>query len=313
MKRICSLLLAAALLLSLTACGGSDSSAKDNLYMTQTASGETNGGWAAGTENAKDWAKQEEARDSPSADISQALANAKMIYTADLELETKAFDSASQALDQIVEGLGGYYESRSLRQGGSYRSLDCTIRIPAEAFSDFLSQAGQVAHVTGQNEYKDDVSEAYYDTEARLKTQQTKLDRLHALLEQAATMEDIIALETALSETELQIEYLTGSLRHYDSLIGYSTVNLYLREVYKLSTDDQVPETFDQRLAAAFSTGFRRGVDGLEDLVVSLARNWMGLTVLALVLTAAVVLLRRRWRKRTPPPPPPAEDTGSKT
>lgn len=64
--------------------------------------------------------------------------------------------------------------------------------------------------VTGQNEYKDDVSEAYYDTEARLKTQQTKLDRLHALLEQAATMEDIIALETALSETELQIEYLTG-------------------------------------------------------------------------------------------------------
>ena len=48
-------------------------------------------------------------------------------------------------------------------------------------------------------------------------------------------MEDIIALESALSETELQIEYLTGSLRRYDSLVGYSTVNLQLREVYRLA------------------------------------------------------------------------------
>lgn len=70
-------------------------------------------GWAAGTENSQGLG---EAGGGPGQSIRRhqsGSGNAKMIYTADLELETKAFDSASQALDQIVEGLGGYYESRA--------------------------------------------------------------------------------------------------------------------------------------------------------------------------------------------------------
>ena len=52
-------------------------------------------------------------------------------------------------------------------------------------------------------------------------------------------MEDIIALESAISETELEIEFLTGSLRKYDSKINFSTITLSLREVYRLSTDEE--------------------------------------------------------------------------
>ena len=49
----------------------------------------------------------------------------------------------------------------------------------------------------------------YYDNEARLTTQRTKLERLQELLSKAEAMEDIITIESAISETELQIEYLT--------------------------------------------------------------------------------------------------------
>ena len=159
--------------------------------------------------------------------------------------------------------------------------------------------------------YSEDVSEAYYDSEARLATQRTKLERLQTLLAQAATMEDIIALESALSETELQIEFLTGSLRRYDSLVGYSTVNIHLREVYRLSTDEDVPMTFGQRLGSAFSTGLQRGMDNLEELVIGLAANWMTLLLLAAVAACAVVVLRRlirRRRKAVPPPQPVQEE-----
>ena len=82
-------------------------------------------------------------------------------------------------------------------------------------------------------EYLDDVSEAYYDQESRLTTQRTKLERLQELLRQAQDMEDIITIESAISETELEIEFLTGSLRKYDSQINYSTITLSLREVYR--------------------------------------------------------------------------------
>jgi len=148
------------------------------------------------------------------------------------------------------------------------------------------------------------VGEAYYDSEARLATQRTKLERLQKLLEEAAGLEDIILLEQALSETELQIEYLTGDLRRYDSLIGYSTVNITLGEVYRLTTDEEVVQSFPQRLAAAFGTGLRRGAEGLEELTIAVASNWVGILVLAAAGTGVWSVLRRRKKRKTPPAPP---------
>lgn len=305
MKKLLPTLLA--LLLLLTACGasGGNSGMKQDAAADMPVSNTTaGGGWI--TEEKSEPMEPMEAPALPAPAPESAGADlprgAKLIYSAQLSLETKAFDDASKALDMIVEELGGYYESHSLEQGGSYRSLYCTIRVPAENFTPLLEQVGQAAHMTRCQQYTEDVSEVYYDTEARLKTQQTKLDRLHVLLEQADTMEDIIALESALSDTELAIEQLTGSLRHYDSLVGYSTVELELYEVYKLSTDpDDAPLTFGQRMASAFSAGLRRGVDGAEDLLVGLARNWVTVLVLAGAAVAVVLVLRRRKRRKAAP------------
>ena len=314
MKRMRTWLALLCVLLTLTACGGNSSKsaasrpADNEMVSTDSvpqAPAEGGYGWAT------DSAETGMPEPAPEESGGGLPAGVKIIYTADVELETKEFDQASQALDEAVEELGGWFESRSLYQGGSYRSLSCTVRVPAEQFEVLLDRAGQAAHMVRREAYSEDVSEAYYDSEARLATQRTKLERLQTLLAQAATMEDIIALESALSETELQIEFLTGSLRRYDSLVGYSTVNLHLREVYRLSTDEDVPMTFGQRLGSAFSTGLQRGMDNLEELVIGLAANWMTLLLLAAVAACAVVVLRRlirRRRKAVPPPQPVQEE-----
>ena len=127
---------------------------------------------------------------------------AKRIYTADLELETTAFDQAAEDLETLVETCGGYFQSSSVSGGGSdYRYAYYTIRVPAEQYRTFLDQAGTLCHQLSIQEYTDDVTEAYYDVEGRLKTQQTKLSRLQELLERAETMEDIITIESAISDT----------------------------------------------------------------------------------------------------------------
>ena len=311
MKRRRLALLAAVLLLLLSACGGQS---KDSLISTdaapsapQTPMG-AEGGWEEKAEM--------DGADAPLEGGSGLPANAKVILTGELELETKEFDSAVQAVDALVEELGGWYESRSVNQGGSYRSINAVVRVPSGNFRALLERAGEAAHRTFVNEHQQDVSEAYYDSEARLTTQRTKLERLQTLLAQAESMEDIIALESAISDTELQIEYLTGSLRKYDSLVDYSTVNLSLREVYRLSTDQDVPLTFGQRLGNAFQTGLQRGVDGLEGLAVGAAQNWVGLLALAAVIAGAVPLARRHRRKRAarraPPPPAQPEEPSEK-
>ena len=301
MKRKMALVAAALCLLLLAACGGSSGGDKSVSADTAPRGPEYN--------DSKGWNEMGSGMPAPVPDAPEGAdlpldsggglpANTKMIYTADMSLETKDFDGACEALDGIVEDLGGWFESRSVDQGGRSRSLSCTVRVPAERFSDFLVRAGESAHVTSKTERKEDVSEAYYDSESRLATQRTKLERLQTLLAQAAGMEDIIALESAISETELLIESLTGSLRRYDSLIAYSTVTVHLQEVYRLSEDEAVPQTFWQRVGSALGDGWQRGVERLEDMVILAAGNWLSLLLTAAVVTAVVLAFRRHRKKR---------------
>lgn len=296
-RRALPALLMALLLMGLTACGGSSSNGGMSASQSAPAAGDI-----APEVFVEEYGWAEDAADAPTAPEGEPDGtrpdSAKMIYTADLMLESKTFDEAVRALDKTVEELGGWYESRGLEGGSGYRVLTGTIRVPVERFRELLERAGEAAHVTSCQEQSQDVSEAYYDSEARLTTQRTKLERLQMLLSQAESMEDIIAIESAISDTELEIEYLTGSLRHYDSLIGYSTVTVHLWEVYRLSTDEEAPLTFGSRFAAALTTGFQRGVENLEDFTIALAQNWMTLLVWAVVIVAAVVAVRRYLGKR---------------
>lgn len=310
-KKSLALIAALLLLLLLTACGANAGGGSDSASQTaESVDWNTNGAAMdidmpmepspeAGWNNSAEY-------EMPMETISGTVpANTKMILTGELELETKEFDSALQALDALVEELGGWYESRSFYQGGARRRIDATVRVPAGNFSVLIERAGDVAHRTYANDRKQDVSEAYYDSEARLTTQRTKLDRLQELLARAENMEDIIALESAISETELQIEYLTGALRKYDNLVDYATLELSLREVYRLSTDQEVPRSFSQRFGDALITGLERGVDNLEDFSIAVARNWLSLLIFAAVAAVIVLLIRRYSRKRRNRPLPP--------
>ena len=141
----------------------------------------------------------------------------------------------------MVQECGGYFQNASV-EGGSLRNQSAsrwgnyTIRLPQEQFDIFLGRTGELGYVTSQSESSENVSQQYYDTQARLKAQRTKQERLLSLLEKADSMETIVALEDALSEVEYEIESLSTSLNEYDSLISYSTIELTLDEVKTITT-----------------------------------------------------------------------------
>ena len=230
-----------------------------------------------------------------SGETSSGVQGSKRIYTATLQLETTGFDEAVSALTELVDGSGGWVSSSSVsNQSSSYRYADLTVRVPVEKYRDFLTQAGELCHLLYTQEYVDDVTEAYYDTAGRLETQQIKLERLQNLLAQAEKMEDIITIESAISETEQMIDSLSGTLQHYDSQVDYATVNISLQEVGKLSNVEEPTATLGGRLAAAFTSGCRSFLTAAEDLLVALVYSWVWLVILA----AAVIVVVRRLKKR---------------
>ena len=218
----------------------------------------------------------------------------KLIRNAWLEMETTTFEEAVQGLTELTEDFNGYFENSNVsnRKNGS-RWADYTIRIPAEKYSAFLTQAGELCHVTRQEASQDDISEVYYDTAGRLKTQQIKLERLQELLSRAEIMEDIITIESAISETEQMIDQLSGTLRNYDGKVNYSTIYVNLQEVYKLSNVEEVPATFGERMGDSFSRGLRDFGDSMEDLAVGFAYSWMWWLGLAVVIVIVVRVARK--------------------
>ena len=299
MKRGFAWMLALLLLLGLlSGCGGSGDAAASDDAMTGADTADNGTASAGGSYGA--WAETEAAEDSGQAGDSgdDRLENAKMIYTARMEVETTAFDTADADLRTLVEVLGGYFEQAAVHDYGSgYRSGDYKVRIPADQFQPFLDRVGTLCHVTYQEQTSENVSEAYYDAESRLATQRTKLERLQNLLAQAENMKDIITIESAISDTELEIERLTGTLRQYDALVDYATVHLSLQEVYQLSNVEEPATSFASRMGAAFASGWRGFVGALESLAVALAYGWVWLLLLAAVGTVAGRLLWKRRRR----------------
>ncbi len=220
---------------------------------------------------------------------------AKIIRSADLELETTEFEQSADALADLVERMEGYFSDSTYGdRGGGSRWANYTVRVPEKHFQPFLDQAGELCHETWRHASQEDVSEFYYDTQGRLKTQQIKLTRLQALLEQAEAMEDIITIESAISETEQEIDELSGTLRHYDNLVDYATISISLQEVYRLSNVEPTPDSYASRLGSAFGDGLRDFGGWLEDLTVALAYGWLWLLLLAGIVAGCVALYRRR-------------------
>lgn len=97
-----------ALLGLLSGCGGGgDTAAADTATSADTA----DNGTAASGGSYGAWAETEVAEDSGQAEdgASDRLENAKMIYTARMEVETTAFDTAAADLRTLVEILGGVF------------------------------------------------------------------------------------------------------------------------------------------------------------------------------------------------------------
>ncbi len=291
-------LLALCLIFTMTACGGSNYSKSEAAYASSSPAK------AAAPQAAPDYAYAEDSGAmfngaGGNVTSAQVAKSRKMIFRASVQLETTEFETTASAISALVESYGGYISNSSLGDRGSnYRWAEYSIRIPSENFAPFLNQVGNLCHETWRNTSQDDITESYYDVDGRLQTQKIKLARLQKLLEQAENMEDIITLESAISETEWAIEDLSGTLRHFDDQVAYSTVTVQLAEVYKYSNVEDAPMSYGQRLASSFRNGLRSFGETIEDITVDLAYSWTFLLVLAVIIIVIVRIVRRRRAAR---------------
>ena len=243
----------------------------------------------------------------------------KIIYNADLSLESTDFDAARTALTDAVEANGGYISYSDL--SGSAEDQDryshYTVRIPADSYRNFLEAVSGAANVLSVSESAEDITSEYIDVEARIASLENQRSRLNELADTAETTADLLEIESQLSDVQYQLESYTRQRSWMDDQVQYSTVDIRLSEVKTLTPE--TPVGFAEEAGRAFLDGWEAFSLFIKGLVLGLIYAWPAVLIVVIVVIVVVRThparqARRaaRLAQRTAPPPPKPAAPGAK-
>lgn len=233
---------------------------------------------------------------------SQVENGRKLIRTIYLSLQTTDFDSVLSDLSAKTTELGGYIENSSV-SGNSYyyqntRYASYTIRIPSDQLDQFVTVVSGLGNVTQKNESVEDVTLQYVDVESRKKALETEQDRLLELLSQAENMEDLLAIESKLSDVRYELENYGSQLRMLDNQIDYSTVNVDVDEVERVT--DTGEKSFFGEIKDRFGDSLYTVGRDMRGFVIVVLGSLPILIVWAVIIVIVVLAVRkiRKGRKQ---------------
>lgn len=296
-KYTINLLFAALLFGSATGCGNSS---EKNAYDVNTMYDENVKSDSLGlnhyeTEGAEDNADvEEESGSSVATDQSeqtfQGNDKRKIIKRYQFEYETEKFDDAFLYLKQTIDSYNGYVESSSI-QGKEQRNLYLIARIPADQSDLFVGELGNLGTVLSQSESAEDITLQYADTESRITSLKTEQERLLKLLEEADSLENIIALEDRLTQVRYELENYESQRKLYDDQVNYSTITIHLSEVsYVVAVDDG---SFFSKIKTGLERSVRDVQNGFVNFIIFLIVNLPYFIVWGLIILFIIWCIRK--------------------
>ena len=307
-KQILAIMMCLVLVLSLVGCGAAASdSMVSNGYAPESAMGDYE--YFAESDAILDRAETGSLTDNSASKEEPSLpADRKLIQKVNMSVETENLDIVLGHIDNRVQELNGYIEASNIRNGSAYsgsryRRAELTIRIPAENLTQFVDHMGEVSNVVSSNKTVDDVTLSYVSIESRMKALQTEEARLLELLAKAETMDDLLTVESRLTDVRTELEQVTSALRVMDNQVNYATVDLYIDEVTEYTPVEE-PETVWQRISEGFVKSLKGVGNFFEELFVFLIVGSpyfvlvaILLAVPAIVIVVIIKLVRRKIRK----------------
>ncbi len=324
-KRTVLVLLSLTLLLNLCGCGRSESSHSGSMYAASQQSAYNTAVYddyameaeempipmpAAGgfSESAAAYAEKDA---SDGQEEMPAETPDKIIYSADVTVETTEFEETTARVTAMTEACGGWIEQSSVsgsnyyqksRGNASTRDATYTLRIPSARFRELMQEMTELGNIPYSHIYTENVTSQYYDSEAHLKAYRTQEERLLEMMELAESVEDVIIIEDRLTELRYQIESIQSRLNNWDRRVSYSTLYLTVKEVREYTPEEIVNPTYGEELAQALKEGLRNAGQFVKDLLVFLVEALPLLVILVplawLVIWLLMKLIRRGGKER---------------
>lgn len=219
----------------------------------------------------------------------------KIIYTAILEVNTTDFKNAVAHLTQAVKANGGYVaETNVSGAAGELKNGTWKIRIPATRYEAFLAAAGGIGEVANSSSTSEDVSEEFYDIQARLKNKRVEEARLVRHLQvSTGKLAEILTVEREISRVREEIEQMQGRMRFLSHQSDFTTVTINLHELASLRRKPDAP-SFGTQITRALVDSLRGIGAFTKAVVLALAYLLPWLVIAAGIGIPLGYLLRKR-------------------
>jgi hypothetical protein len=222
----------------------------------------------------------------------------KIIYKAEVDLVCEDFGTVVERLESLATAAGGFVaDARQFGLSGQPRSGEWKLRVPTGRFDGLLADIKKLAEVRSAHTMSDDVSEEYYDVEARIRNKQQEEARLLRLLDdRTAKLEEVLSVEREISRVRGEVEQWQARLRVLSNLTELATLTVRIEEFQGYRPETSA--TFTVRLVRSVRQSLETLLSAGQRTIIALAvlLPWFALLSMAVLMTRSVV---RRFLRRT--------------
>ena len=159
--------------------------------------------------------------------------------------------SAAGKITVLTDALRGYVLQSYVMSGvdGQKPSATITVRVPAQNFQEAIRRIGQLGEVKALQTGAEDVTGQYVDLKARLTHYRAVERRLLTFLANATSINQALAIQQRIDNTQLTVEELAGQVKAMREQITYGTLSVSITEKPGKTV---APATKHQTFLAAF-------------------------------------------------------------
>ena len=164
-----------------------------------------------------------------------------IVRTVDMGIVVDDVAETVDAIGDVAEEMGGWLVSSSRAE--EHRGF-VSIRVPAERLEEAIMRLrGMAQEVKSEITSSRDVTDEYYDIQARLTNLEATEGALIKLLDRAEKVEDALSIQQSLSEVQEDIERMQGRIKLLEQTSAYSLINVSLELVKGEMTVDAGEDT----------------------------------------------------------------------
>lgn len=221
----------------------------------------------------------------------------KLIINVSMSIKSKSFDEDMKRINSAsVEGF--YVEESNLQtQSSGLKSAYVVFRVPADKLDSFMEQLNGIGAVASLNKSVEDVSMQYFDTKGRLETQQAMLKRLNELMAKADYVDDMLKIESKISEVQYNIDSLSGRLKGMDNLVDFATVKVSIQEL-KQPEIVEVEKGFLTKLKLSLKNGWQSFTELIANFALAVAWLLPRLVLIAAVVVIVALIVKKIKRRK---------------